>query len=387
MPKNIMVCFDGTTNHPRDAKQERDWFGFGDIKDEGITNVVKLHALFGGNLGNKPSGIAEVTAAAQHSLYYSGVGTYGNKIQRLFNAGFSPSGLDVATIMHSASRDLKDLYEADDKLYVFGFSRGAAIARKFVSRLDRFLPDAAEQDHPVRFLGVFDTVASIGVPNLDDDDKPKSDVVFEDNRVSNYIQEALHLVAMDERRVAFQPTLVNAERAPTNEPVSTGRTREIWFPGAHADIGGGFWHDGLSDITLSFMRDAVGALDENIVILDPNGVDYANLRGGEGGDRYEIDYADIDIRPSVTGKAHPKDRWGPVAALTLEPRKVRSKTPEGKDVLPLAHESVKQRVDKVEEYRPKALKGVDHHVMLSDGSIEMESGAPKVYEGLRGYIA
>ncbi len=383
MPKNIMVCFDGTTNHPRDAKQERDWFGFGDIEDEGITNVVKLHALFGGNLGNEAS---RVTDASQHSLYYSGVGTYGNKIQRLFNAGFSPSGLDVATIMHSASRDLDKLYKPGDKLYVFGFSRGAAIARKFVSRLDRFLPKVAKQKQPVRFLGVFDTVASIGVPNLDDDDKPKSDVVFEDNRVSDYIQQALHLVAMDERRVAFQPTLVNIERKSIANPSSAGRTREIWFPGAHADIGGGFWHDGLSDITLAFMQDAVRALGENIVILDPDDVDYANLKGGSGRDAYEVDFADIDIRPSVTGKAHPKDRWGPVAALTLDPRKIRSQTPKGQEVLPLVHESVKRRVAEVEEYRPKALKGVAHHVMLTDGSIEMEGRAPKVYQGLRGYI-
>lgn len=386
MPKNIMVCFDGTTNHPRDARQERNWFGFGDIEDEGITNVVKLHALFGGNLGNKPSGSAEVTAASQYSLYYSGVGTYGNKIQRLFNAGFSPSGLDVATIMHSASRDLKELYQPGDKLFVFGFSRGAAIARKFISRLDRFLPDAAAQTHPIRFLGVFDTVASIGVPNLDDDDKPKSDVVFEDNRVSDHIQEALHLVAMDERRVAFQPTLVNAERADPADPTSAWRTREIWFPGAHADIGGGFWHDGLSDITLEFMTASLQRLCENVTILHPDQVDYLNLKGGEGRDAYEVDFADIDIRPSVVGKAHPKDRWGPVAALTLEPRKVRSKTPDGVEVLPLVHESVKQRVAKVEEYRPKALKGARHHIVLRDGNIEMDGAAPKVYEGLRGYI-
>lgn len=47
--KNIIICFDGTNNHPRDAKQEREWFGLGDIEDNGITNILKLHVLFGGN--------------------------------------------------------------------------------------------------------------------------------------------------------------------------------------------------------------------------------------------------------------------------------------------------------------------------------------------------
>ena len=63
---NIIICFDGTSNHPRDAKQERSWFGAGEIEDNGITNILKLHALFGGNLKNE---LGENRRAAQFLLF------------------------------------------------------------------------------------------------------------------------------------------------------------------------------------------------------------------------------------------------------------------------------------------------------------------------------
>lgn len=98
--KNIIICFDGTCNHPSDAKQEREWFGLGEIEDSGITNILKLHVMLGGTLDNQPK-------KNQHSLYYSGVGTYGNKIQQVFNAAFAPKNLDVARIIKTAGRDLR----------------------------------------------------------------------------------------------------------------------------------------------------------------------------------------------------------------------------------------------------------------------------------------
>ncbi|MBW1792226.1 MAG: DUF2235 domain-containing protein, partial [Deltaproteobacteria bacterium] len=229
MGKNITICFDGTCNHPRDARQEREWFGRGEIEDSSITNIVKLHLLLGGNLLNT------ALNAGQHSFYYSGIGTYGTHLQRLFNVVFAPENLDVGRIVRKAREDLAAVWEKGDAVHLFGFSRGAALARRFAAiLLHNGLPGMKEIPS-IRFLGVFDTVASLGLPNLDDEEKPVSDVVFENHTVAANVREALHLVALDENRIAFQPTLMNMDK----------RVTEIWFPGAHSDIGGGFFHDGL----------------------------------------------------------------------------------------------------------------------------------------------
>ncbi len=357
MGKNIILCFDGTSNHPRDAKQEREWFGLGDIEDNGITNILKLHVLFGGNLAN--------TAATpkQHSLYYSGVGTYGNGFQRLFNAAFSPEKLDVGWIIKSAGKDLKRLYDKSkgDRIFIFGFSRGAAIARRFSSVINNYI-DVAEGEQPVTFLCVFDTVASIGAPNLSSDDKPISDVVFEDCWVSKHIQQALHIVAVDENRVAFQPTLMNQE----------GRVKEIWFPGAHSDIGGGFWFDGLSDITLDFVLKQFKKRNLGLSTKKLTQVNYSELVADDGS--YQIDIDDLTIKPLIKGRLHRKDRWWPIARATLGHRDIRTqnKVPNAGDMreggvsVPFVHKSLKERFDQVTDYRPRAMKGIRHQLVDDD---------------------
>ncbi|MBL4763735.1 MAG: DUF2235 domain-containing protein [Colwellia sp.] len=370
----IVICFDGTNNHPRNAKQEREWFGHGEIEDNGITNVLKLHCLLGGNLVNK---ISNITAtSAQRSFYYSGVGTYGNKIQQIFNSGFGSSNLDIRTIMHVAGEDLKDTFKQGDEIYIFGFSRGSAIARKFASKLDRYIGNKiVPGSTPIRFVGLFDTVASIGFPNLDDDEKPQSDVVFEDNEISPFIQEALHLLSLDERRIAFQPTLMDMD----------SRVTEVWFAGAHSDVGGGFWHDGLSDIALKFMIDEIARRNIGITVLDPTKIDFANLKGP--GKEYEIDNADVDIKPNPAAVSHQQDRWGPIAKLTLDKRDIRVRDAVPVILtrqLPLIHESVKERMNLVINYRPRALKGLKHRIMKKNGTFDhTQSG---VEEGLINYI-
>ena len=91
---------------------------------------------------------------------------------------------------------------------------------------------------------VFDTVASIGWPNLDTTQRLQTDVVFEDGHtLPSGFKKALHLVALDEQRLAFRPTLINHD----------GRTLEIWLPGVHSDVGGGYRKDGMGDLGLTLM--------------------------------------------------------------------------------------------------------------------------------------
>ncbi len=350
MGKNIIICFDGTCNHPNDARQEREWFGLGDMEDSGITNILKLHVLFGGNLQN------QARTDNQHSFYYSGVGTYGNFLQRIFNAGLAPGNLDVGRIIKNAGEDLGRVYQPGDQIFIFGFSRGAAIARRFATVIAKYVP-VNTTPKPIRFLGVFDTVASTGIPNLEDEKKPVSDVVFENGTISPYIQEALHLVSLDENRTAFLPTLMNKDK----------RVTEIWFPGAHSDIGGGFWYDGLSDLTLEFMLAEIEKRDIGLTTQNPRAIDYTPLQSPHGD--FRIDLEDVFLKPNHRGKAHPKDRWWPVARATLCTREVRVNADDRPSPAdnPVIHHSVVDRINDVLEYRPKALKGIQHTVLNKDG--------------------
>ncbi|WP_303722431.1 DUF2235 domain-containing protein [Malonomonas rubra] len=360
--KNIVICFDGTCNHPSNAKQEREWFGLGEIEDRGITNILKLHSMFGGTLDNQPLN------DQQHSLYYSGVGTYGNKIQQMFNAAFAPKNLDVGRIIKTAGRDLYRIVKPGDQVFLFGFSRGAAIARRFAAVINDYLPEGVEADKLVRFIGVFDTVASIGFPNLDDDEKPVSDVVFENCTVSAHVVEALHLVSLDDRRIAFQPTLMNKDP----------RVTEIWFSGAHSDIGGGFWFDGLSDITLQYMVEHLKARNLGLEIIDADKVDYRKLQAPN--DDYRIDYDDVFLKPRIKGKIHVQDRWWPVARTTLTTRSVRVNVDDQPSAeLPLIHYTVVERIKAVVDYRPKALKGIPHLCL-------QENGQPAEHRGIVDHI-
>ena len=89
-------------------------------------------------------------------------------------------------------------------------------------------------------------MAAIGLPNMSKQDRPSTDVVFEyGHTLPSHILKALHIVSLDDKRKAFQPTLINQD----------GRVTEIWFPDAHSDVGGGFNFDGLSDNALRFFLD------------------------------------------------------------------------------------------------------------------------------------
>ena len=303
--KKITICFDGTCNEPEDVVQKRKHLGFSELEDNSITNILKLHFMLGGNLENQNSKFS-----GQYCYYYSGVGTYGNKIQRAFNAAVSPQRLDADRIMQHALDDLADCYQPGDEVFLFGFSRGAAMARQFAVKLEMALP---EKNPKVRFLGVFDTVASMGVKgvNLEKEEKPTSDVLFENQTIAKIVQEGLHLVALDEKRKAFQPTLMNKEE----------RVTEIWFSGSHSDIGGGYRLDSLSDITLQFMLDQFRDRQLGLQILHPVEIKYEELLPSY--EEFKIDYSDVMLNPDPFSTTHQQKRLLVASLITLSDRLLR----------------------------------------------------------------
>ena len=357
MAKNLIFCFDGTDNDPNDAKPDKEWFGLFGSKDNGVSNVFKLHLFFGGDLLNNPG------SATQHSFYYSGIGTYGTWLRQKINAALAPEKMDVRVILNKAGADLQNHYQRGDRIYVFGFSRGAALARRFASLVHKYVPEISPADKAVRFIGVFDTVASIGVPNLEDDHKPRTQVVFENMTISPHVQEAMHLVSIDETRIAFQPTLMNRE----------DRVTEVWFPGAHSDIGGGFARRGLSDITLRFLIDAMRKRNIGLDILDPAQVDLSKIVVDKG--RYDFSLDDIDIRPNHLDKLHVKKRLWPISKLTLDHRNVRvNENDQMSSYKPFVHYHMVSRAKEDGDYRPDAMIQIGHLLINEDGSQTEFSG-------------
>jgi len=357
MGQSLIFCFDGTDNEPNDARPEKEWFGLFGSKDNGVSNIFKLHLFFGGDLHNNPA------ANGQHSFYYSGVGTYGSWLRQKLNAALAPEKMDVRTILNRAGEDLQKHYQSGDRIYVFGFSRGAALARRFACLLHKYVPSIGENDQVVRFLGVIDTVASIGVPNLEDDQKPRTQVVFENMTVSAHVQEAIHLLSIDETRVAFQPTLMNHEE----------RVTEVWFPGAHSDVGGGFAKRGLSDSSLRFLIDQMHLRDIGLTILEPEDVqlDKIVLAGG----KYVLTAEDIAIRPDHLDTMHVKRRIWPYSKLTLNTRSVRVNVADQRSTLvPLIFHIMVDRAKQDGTYRPTAMHEVTHLLLADDGTTVEYSG-------------
>lgn len=131
---------------------------------------------------------------------------------------------------------------AQINLSVFGFSRGAAQARAFVN----WLFEVCEQRDggwafagiPIRcgFLGIFDTVASVGLANLDDTGTLAGHQSWADNSLQIHpaVEHCQHFVAGHEVRACFPLDSVRVGRSyPAN-------ATEVMYPGAHSDVGGGY---------------------------------------------------------------------------------------------------------------------------------------------------
>ena len=291
---------------------------------------------------------------------------------------FAPSRGDAARILREATKDFENSYcrDRDDKIVLFGFSRGAALARKFASIL---LRDGL--CNRIDFLGVFDTVAAMnGIQRPGED--VATDVLFENGTLDSGIQRAVHLLALDEDRTLFTPTLIN------KDPKNPKRITEVWFPGVHGDVGGGYWHDGLSDIALRFMIDqcmeameneniSFCATDESIRSVLTQLETEEELRG--------IHLDDVAIRPLTDGPLHRHS--SPLARLGgRQPRTVRvNQDDRPSNDLPRVHVSVLKRFREVTDYRPVTLRGLRYQ--LVDASGTTYQGAVREVCGIAGLKA
>lgn len=261
-PKNIVVCFDGTTNTP-------DQYEFGQLAQ---TNVYKLFDMLKADERSartfNPKAFSATIAKRyenkQIAFYYSGVGNRfeNNPIVQVLGGA---TGMGSDQVVERAYLDVMRVYNPGDRIFVFGFSRGGAIARLFAKSVEQkgslrsalvwrifgrnltlFRRRNATQV-PITVLGCWDTVGSFGIAKtIAGIDFQKIDL-FKDLTVANNVTKAYHLVALDERRKEFRPTLMDPD------PTRPERIIEVWFSGDHANIGGGWATTKLSDVTLDFM--------------------------------------------------------------------------------------------------------------------------------------
>ncbi|KAK2732114.1 sporulation associated protein [Colletotrichum kahawae] len=301
-PRNLVLFFDGTGNEFT-----------GSDKD---TNVVKLLNMMDRNACNQYHYYqsAFITSKSQLLTYTfsAGIGTYDVKEKTVHKSSFGEmkssfwkmvdQGIGTTFDAHviAGYRFLMQYYAPGDRIYVFGFSRGAYTAR-FLSRMvftvgllckgnEEMIPFAyrlyqrhlngefkaskkgdhhishrndynakqstqectaatcelvafsdtfcwraarAETNVKVFFLGLWDCVNSVSVL------EKKTTVNVKVKGTADIIR---HAVAVDERRVKFKPALFDQDTA--SQGIRREHIKEVWFPGNHGDVGGGWHPDG-----------------------------------------------------------------------------------------------------------------------------------------------
>ena len=241
--KNIVVCCDGTGNE----------FG------RNNTNVVLTYML--------------AEKDERQVVYYDpGVGTGGWEYEEesggLRAKGDQATGHGLQRNVEDAYRYLMTTFDPGDRIYLFGFSRGAFTVRSLAGMLHKcglLRADAANfveyagktynskgredvarefravfgRPCPVHFIGVWDTVDSLVM---------NARKRFHDATLNPEVSNGFHALAIDERRRDFSPSLWDETAVASHQTVE-----QVWFAGVHADVGGWYEERGLSNVTLHWM--------------------------------------------------------------------------------------------------------------------------------------
>ena len=270
--KNIIICADGTGNKG------------------GYTPDSNVYKTYNG---------VDLHTARQISYYDNGVGTSTNKFWRALSGAF---GFGFQRNVQDLYRFLAMNYEPGDRVFLFGFSRGAATVRAFLGfiaccglvkgknlpheKLEKYTRDAFdayrhsrsdpqrakefcehENSHHVidiHFVGVWDTVSALGLPGWFDRLGLISIVLtklfnlvdrllnivwkhhFYRYELSNNIKHAYQALALDDARSAFKPMV-------WNENGFKGKVEQVWFAGMHSNVGGGYEREGMANVALYWM--------------------------------------------------------------------------------------------------------------------------------------
>ena len=277
MPKNIVICCDGTGN---------------EIKTN-LSNVLKLFRVL-------------IKDENQRVFYHPGVGTIGLQStwerlkQETYGVFSLATGAGLDEDILAAYRFLCQTYQDGDRVWLFGFSRGAYTVRVLAAFIHviGLLPrdqidlagyalsvykNASENSHgsdekaedfldqawqfrrvaggyliPIEFMGVWDTVASVIVPRQDKFLLDLQTLVY--TRTNPSVKKFRQAMSIDERRRMFRLNRWVDPQKYRPDPFDASTAiaqdiRQVWFAGVHGDVGGGYPEidSGLSKYPLLWM--------------------------------------------------------------------------------------------------------------------------------------
>jgi len=218
---SIGIFFDGTGNNGRNATSSHKLRKNNESYYAAVTNVYKLFTLFNGDQKHYIEGIGTLDGdedsdfAMATCLNPPGYTGYSSQ-DKLKNA--------FAFIEDAVSDQTKEYH-----FFVYGFSRGSMLARNISYELLK--SDSKYKGNiTIKFLGVFDTVESTPF-----NDYPVA--------VLPEVENALQICAVNECRYFFPLTgFFNDSKDREDALLRSGNTvhKEIFVPGVHADVGGGY---------------------------------------------------------------------------------------------------------------------------------------------------
>jgi uncharacterized protein (DUF2235 family) len=295
--------------------------------------------------------------AAQSVGYHPGV--QGRGWRRWWNAA-TGDGLNSA--IRAGYSAIASRYRPGDKIYLFGYSRGAYAVRSLaglIARVGLLRPNQAterrvrrafnyykaevispraaafrkrhcHQAVEIEMIGVWDTVKSLGPPLPILTYFGLRAVEFHDAELSDHIKAGYHALALDETRRAFRPKLWRR-----GDGENQGRVEQMWFPGTHGDVGG-------DQRTASAATQAFGHLSLNWLLsrADRHGLALPE----DWRHRFPSDVA----APSIGS------RRGIAKFFVLRTPRIVGDLDENPDGERL-HESVRQRMAVHARYRPRGL--------------------------------
>ncbi|MBE7382685.1 MAG: DUF2235 domain-containing protein [Leptolyngbya sp. SIO1E4] len=222
---------------------------------------------------------AEYLKAGMQAEYFPGVGSSVSITDRIVGGAF---GAGASGVINAAFRKLKDHFKSGDQtIDIIGYSRGAALARAFADKTFKDYSELVDKTGKplngppdIRFIGLFDTVASFGMPLNDTE-------LFFQERIPISAQNTFHAMALDVRRAGFGLDRAYGENV-----------LEVWFRGGHGDIGGnselsnGLPNRNRTNLALVFMLQKARAVGINLketfdypidihapVVIDENNLD------------------------------------------------------------------------------------------------------------------
>jgi uncharacterized protein (DUF2235 family) len=335
MNKRIVICSDGTWNRPEE-----------DLGEDTPTNVLRMARAV------KP---VASDGLSQQVFYDWGIGSYYDQVIG------GTTGKGINKNIKDGYRYIVQNYRPGDEIYLFGFSRGAYTVRSLAGLINnigilkrpdarliedgfkhykktskafapegdaslKFRGDYSHASRKVAFLGVWDTVGSLGIPMsvmgiLDANDE------FYDTKIGRNVGVARHAIAIDEKRSDFEPTIIEPRKQADD-------VKQVWFAGCHSDIGGGLKPDRgggvLSDHPLRWM------------------IKEASKAGLSVEKHLKDELTDV-----ATAKLHPSRK----KIFRLRPKHVREIEHKKPHTTALIHDSVRRRWNsRSVKYEPKNLK-------------------------------